>query len=140
MFFYITLIVAQDTPAPNSPSITEATTIAGPTAIPVLVWTGRELAPVIIEGGRIGVIRVWVRGRVGLPVKIASEGGWDTVGVVGTKQEYGLDAFEVSPLPPGQYTITPEGLGLTFTVDIVAGEIAQVLFEQVEAQGSVVFP
>ena len=94
------------------------------------VWVGRRLESVQLEGGLISVVRVWVRGQVGLPVRIESEGGWDTVGVVGTKEEYGPDALEVSPLPPGRYTITPAGLDITVTVEVVAGEIAQVLFEQ----------
>jgi hypothetical protein len=76
------------------------------------------------------VVRVWVRGQYGLPVMIkAAQNGWSTVNFVGTKPEYGPDALEFAPLPPGRFVITPQGLGTSVTVDLRPGTIAQVLFE-----------
>jgi hypothetical protein len=71
-----------------------------------------------------------VRGRYGLPVTIAAaENGWSTVNYVGSKPEYGPDALEFAPLGPGRYVITPQGLGVSVTVDLPPGQVAQVLFE-----------
>jgi hypothetical protein len=76
------------------------------------------------------VARVWVRGQYGLPVTIASaDGSWSAVNRVGTKPEYGPDALEFAPLAPGRYVITPQGLGISVTIDLAPGRIAQVLFE-----------
>lgn len=102
-----------------------------PTSAPSATgWLGRELSPVIIEGGWSSVVRVWVRGQVGLPVTIRSaEGGWSTVNFAGSKPEYGPDALEFAPVWPGRYILTPEGLGTSLTIDLGPGSIAQVIFE-----------
>jgi hypothetical protein len=97
-------------------------------------WLGRELSPVIIGDGWSSVVRVWVRGQVGLPVTIRSaDGGWSTVNFVGSKPEYGPDALEFAPVWPGRYIISPEGLGTNLTIDLGPGSVAQVLFEPGEA-------
>ena len=84
----------------------------------------------MIPGAWTGVARVWVRGQYGLPVTIAAaDNGWSTVNYVGSKPEYGPDALEFAPLGPGRYTITPQGLGVSVTIDLQPGHIAQVLFE-----------
>ncbi len=112
------------TPAPTP------TPVPSPTATLVPGWVGRELDSVAIPGWS-SVVRVWVRGQVGLPVTIAAaDDGWSTVNVVGSKPEYGPDALEFAPLGPGRYTITPQGLGVSLTIDLLPGRIAQVLFEQ----------
>lgn len=97
---------------------------------PVSAWIVRELDPIIVEGGWSSIIRVWVRGQIGLPVTIhTADGGWSTVNFVGAKPEYGPDALEFAPVWPGRYVIVPEGLGVSFTLELAAGRVAQVLFE-----------
>jgi hypothetical protein len=113
------------TPTPT-PTPTRSPT---PTPAPPSGWTGRELEPIPIAGWS-SIVRVWVRGQYGLPVTIkAAENGWSTVNLVGSKPEYGPDALEFAPLPPGRYVITPQGLGVSVTVSLSPGEIAQMLFE-----------
>ena len=100
-----------------------------PTITPIPGWVGRELDPIPISGWS-SVVRVWVRGQVGLPVTIAAaDDGWSTVNLVGSKPEYGPDALEFAPLGPGRYTLTPQSLGVSLTLDLSPGQIAQVLFE-----------
>jgi hypothetical protein len=97
---------------------------------PVSAWIAHELAPIVVEGGWSSIIRVWVRGKIGLPVTIrTADGGWSTVNYVGAKPEYGPDALEFAPVWPGRYVIEPEGLGVSFTLELAAGRIGQVLFE-----------
>jgi hypothetical protein len=108
---------------------------AAPTSAPSATgWLGRELSPIIIQGGWSSVVRVWVRGQVGLPVTIRSaDGGWSTVNFVGSKPEYGPDALEFAPVWPGRYIIVPEELGTSLTIDLASGSIAQVIFEPGQA-------
>ena len=111
-------------PTPPTPSPTPTATIT-----PSPGWIGRELDPILISGWT-SVVRVWVRGSYGLPVTIASQdGSWRTVNYVGSKPEYGPDALEFAPLAPGGYVITPQGLGVSVTIDLQSGQVAQVLFE-----------
>jgi len=110
-----------------APTFTPTPTLTG---TPSTGWVGRELDPIIIPGAWTSVVRVWVRGSYGLPVTIAAaDNGWSTVNYVGTKPEYGPDALEFAPLGPGRYVITPHGLGVSATIDLPPGHIAQVLFE-----------
>jgi hypothetical protein len=106
-----------------------------PTSAPSATgWLGRELDPIIIQGGWSSVVRVWVRGEVGLPVTIrAADGGWSAINFAGSKAEYGPDALEFAPVWPGRYIISPEGLGTSLTIDLAPGSIAQVIFEPGEA-------
>jgi hypothetical protein len=125
------------TPATPTPTSTPPSTVVPtptltptPTGTPVPGWVGRELDPIVIEGAWTSVARVWVRGEDGLPVTICStDGSWCTTNSVGSKPEYGPDALEFAPLGPGRYTITPQGLGVSVTIDLPPGHIAQVLFE-----------
>jgi hypothetical protein len=121
------------TPSPSSTAPTKTATptatTGSPTATPQSGWSGRVLSnrPV---GGWFGLIRVWVRGKVGLPVTISSaDGSWQTVNAVGSKPEYGPDALEFAPLGSETYTITPQGLGVSVTVTLQGGSLAEVLFE-----------
>jgi hypothetical protein len=118
-------------PTPATPTATPTLTpTPTPTGTPSTGWVGRELDPIIIPGAWTSVVRVWVRGSYGLPVTIAAaDNGWSTVNYVGTKPEYGPDALEFAPLGPGRYVITPHGLGVSVTIDLPPGHIAQVLFE-----------
>lgn len=97
----------------------------------------RELDPIIIEGGWGGIVRVWVPGQYGLPVTIrAADGVWSAVNFVGSKPEYGPDALEFAPVWPGRYVITPQGLGISYTLDMLPGHVAQVRFEPGGVSGS----
>jgi hypothetical protein len=109
--------------------------------IPISAWIARELDPIVVEGGWSGIIRVWVRGQIGLPVTIrTADGGWSTVNFVGAKPEYGPDALEFAPVWPGRYVIEPEGLGVSFALELAAGRIGQVLFEPGAPSGSLPTP
>lgn len=71
-------------------------------------WTNLELAG--------SVLRVSVEGKGGLPVRVRSQGGFETINYTGTKPEYGSFVAEFAPLSKGTYFIEPEGLGLVFEV------------------------
>jgi hypothetical protein len=129
---------ATPTPTPPTSSPTAPATVTrtptptqtpSPTATPTSGWVGRELEPIPIAGWT-SIVRVWVRGRYGLPVTIAAaDDGWSAVNYVGSKPEYGPDALEFAPLGAGRYIITPQGLGVSVSVNLPPGRIAQVLFE-----------
>ncbi|GAB4531918.1 MAG: hypothetical protein Kow0063_11850 [Anaerolineae bacterium] len=124
---------ATPTPSPTPPTgVTHTPTptqTPSPTTTPTSGWVARELEPIPIAGWT-GIVRVWVRGQYGLPVLIAAaDDGWSTVNYVGSKPEYGPDALEFAPLGPGRYVITPQGLGVSATINLSPGQIAQVLFE-----------
>jgi hypothetical protein len=115
--------------AAMSPSSTPTLATSPTAAAPSPAWSGRELDPIIIEGGWSSVVRVWVQGQGGLPVTIRSEDGWSAVNFVGSKPEYGPDALEFAPVWPGRYVIVPEGLGVSYTLELAPGQVAQVRFE-----------
>ena len=71
-------------------------------------WTNMQL-----EGS---VLRVAVQGKVGLPVTVHSQGGYETVNFTGTKPEYGPFVAEFAPLSKGTYMIEPQGLGIVFEI------------------------
>ena len=126
-------------PTPTPPGPTPTATRPA-TATPSPGWIGRELDPISISGWT-SVVRVWVRGSYGLPVTIASQdGSWRTANYVGSKPEYGPDALEFAPLAPGRYVITPQELGVSVTIDLQQGQVAQVLFEPTGATTPVPTP
>ncbi|MBN1658233.1 MAG: hypothetical protein JXA93_07525 [Anaerolineae bacterium] len=86
-------------------------------------WTNMELAG--------SVLRVGVQGRGGLPVYVRSSGGFEVVGLTGTKPEYGPNVAEFAPLSKGTYTIEPQGLGTTYTIWLDGKGYARVDFKQV---------
>jgi hypothetical protein len=106
------------------------TPIVKPSPTSSAAWTARELDRIIIEGGWGGIVRVWVPGQYGLPVTIrAQDGAWSVSNFAGSKPEYGSGALEFAPVWPGRYVITPRGLGVSYTLDILPGHVAQVRFE-----------
>jgi|GEM_PF-1094539 len=112
--------VATPTPGPS------------PTSTPGSAWQGRLLRTIPIQGWS-SIVRIWVRNKIGLPVTIAIENGsWRTVGYVGSKPEYGVDALEFAPLAAGVYRITPQGLNTSFRVNVPASSIVEVLFEETQ--------
>lgn len=74
------------------------------------------------------VLRVSVEGKVGLPVTVRSQGGFETVGFTGTKPEYGPYVAEFAPLSKGTYFIEPQGLGIVFEVWLDAKHYTRVDF------------
>lgn len=99
---------------------------SGPSGYLVRVGPNKQM------GGWFNVVRVWVRGKVGLPVTISSQdGSWQTVNSVGSKPEYGPDALEFSPLGSGTYLIAPQGMGISATVTLPGGSLSEVIFEPV---------
>ncbi|MGQ9666584.1 MAG: LysM peptidoglycan-binding domain-containing protein [Anaerolineae bacterium] len=76
------------------------------------------------------VLRVSVIGKKGLPVRVSTE-GWQTVGLTGTKPEYGEYAVEFAPFNQGIYTVTPEGLGTSIQVRLDGRCTAYVEFAPV---------
>lgn len=77
------------------------------------------------------VLRVSVIGKKGLPVRVSTE-GWQTVGLTGTKPEYGEYAVEFAPFNQGVYTVTPEGLGTSIQVRLDGRCTAYVEFAPVD--------
>ena len=117
------------------------TPVAKPSPTSSAAWMARELDPIIIEGGWSGIVRVWVPGQYGLPVTIRAEDGtWSAINLVGSKQEYGPDALEFAPVWPGRYVITPQGLGVSYTLDVSPGHVAQIRFEPSAGSGSLPTP
>jgi hypothetical protein len=55
---------------------------------------------------------------------------YQTTCLTGTKPEYGPYFCEFAPLIPGQYHLTPEGLGISTTVEVGRGGVAVVIFER----------
>lgn len=101
-----------------------------PTPGPPLQWRG-ELVRETSFASWAGIVRIWVRNQIGLPVRLSTENGsWSVTNIVGSKAEYGVDALEFAPLAPGTYVITPQGLGTSFTLNLRPGTIAEVVFEQ----------
>lgn len=68
-----------------------------------------------------------VLGPVGLTVYLESD-GFRTEAVTGSKPEYGDFACEFGGLGPGRYSIRPQGLGSTVSVDLQRGQFALVEF------------
>ncbi len=107
--------------------------IGEPEAAPVVPKPGAGSAwRVLVEDGGaapgLGVIRVSVEGKVGLPVRISAEGWEGYTRDTGSKPEFGPYALEFSPLGPGAYLIEPEGLGVDVEVRLSSSQILNVVF------------
>jgi hypothetical protein len=100
-----------------------------PTAVAEERWIGRLVDNTAAPGGWQGIIRVWVIGREGLPVTVFEvDSVWQTEALTGSKTDYGPYAIEIAPLTPGRYTIVPQGLGTSLTVEVESGHTVEVLF------------
>ena len=92
-------------------------------------WIGRVVDNKATPGGWQGVIQVWVIGKENLPVTVFEvDSVWRTEALTGSKTEYGPYAIEVAPLTPGRYTIVPQGLDVSLTVEVESGRTVEVLF------------
>jgi len=146
--------MATFTPLPPTPTLTPIATstssptitAAPPAALPVdVVYQGRTPAPLTMWSGRIaytirenvlgtGAIVVRVLGQVGLPVELKI-GGFQAQAMTGSKPEYGSFACEFGGLGPGLYTISPQGLDSTVSVDLQQGEFVMVEFSPLTVPG-----
>jgi hypothetical protein len=90
----------------------QVTKQAAPTPTPLQPpkWTAKVVAETVNRDLGGSVLRVSVVGKVGLPVEVASEGNWNTIGYTGTKPEYGDYVAEFAALQPGKYVIRPQGV------------------------------
>ncbi len=76
----------------------------------------------------LGIIRVSVEGKKNLPVRISAEGWEGYTRQTGSKPEFGPYALEFSPLGPGNYTITPEGLDVQARVKLNSSQTLMITF------------
>jgi hypothetical protein len=105
-----------------------ATSIPAASATPQGGWTGRVTG---MKPSATGIVRVRVRNQAGLTVTLRSaDGTWQAANFVGTKPEYGPDALEFAPIPPGDYGVTPSGLGATVNFALPESTLAEILFER----------
>ena len=132
------------TPGPTS---TPTETLVSPTASPIaLVTTVSTQSTRALWRGRIaytteghsrspGTIVVRVLGQADLPVELKL-GSFRAQAVTGSKSEYGDFACEFGGLPPGVYTVNPQGIDSTVTVDLGRGEFAMVEFIPLAVAGA----
>jgi hypothetical protein len=78
--------------------------------------------------GAWSTIIVKIPGTDDLPVTIDTSGGFTTTCTTGTKPEYGSGACEVGGLWPGNYRVTPQGLGPSVDVWVDGAGSATVEF------------
>lgn len=76
--------------------------------------------------------RIWTAGRPRLAVTLASANPgwrWQATAYSGSKAEYGADALEFAPLPPGAYVVTVPELNARLECELRAGAISEIVFE-----------
>ncbi len=118
-------------------AVAVVTTLGPPTSLAeaqgtAAVWEGRLISDISELSSRGTIIRVSVIGKVGLPIEIYSvRGEWSTSQLSGSKPELGPYAAEFAGLTAGQYVITPQGLGVSVTVQADGTDIIVVEFVQV---------
>jgi len=93
----------------------------------VVVQNTSEPTPV---GGMNSFILCRVIGKDAVPVVIRSD-GWSHTAVTGTK---GPDSCEFAPLWPAEFTLEPEGLGVTVGLFLDGAGMAVVEFRPIEEQ------
>lgn len=125
------------TPTPAPPTATLPPTISPtptgtatpmPSPTPVTSWLGTTEQRKD-TGSEPSSIVARVRGIEGLPVRLrANEGGIERRCITGQGQE-GQDACALKNLPPGQYVVSPEGLGQSLPVTVYEHERVSVVFD-----------
>jgi len=95
-------------------------------------WTAKIVAETVNRDLGGSVLRVSVVGEVGLPVEVASEGNWNTIGYTGTKPEYGDYVAEFAALQPGNYVIRPQGVDTEFWLWLSGKTFVFVEFRRTE--------
>lgn len=80
------------------------------------------------------MIRVSVEGLARYPVRatliVNGAPQWSVTCLTGAKPEFGPYFCEFAPLVPGQYTLAPEGLDISTTLEVGRGGVAVVIFER----------
>jgi len=141
------------TPVPLAPTATPIPTststemLVSPTAPPnALVAAVSARSTRALWSGRIaytmggyprspGTVVVRVLGQVGLPVELKL-GSFRVQAVTGSKPEYGDFACEFGGLPAGVYTVNPQGIGSSVTVNLGHGQFAMVEFSPSAVAGA----
>jgi hypothetical protein len=95
-------------------------------------WTAKIVAETANRDLGGSVLRVSVVGETGLPVEVASEGNWNTIGYTGTKPEYGDYVAEFAALQPGNYVIRPQGVDTEFWLWLSGKTFVFVEFRRTE--------
>ncbi len=121
------------TATPTATFTPTATPIPTPTP-PAASWHVRVPSNITLPGNWFAVIRVSVEGLLRQPVRLTivttDANPYSTTCLTGSKPEYGPYYCEFAPLIPGRYTIAPEGLDVSTTIDVGRGGVAVVIFER----------
>lgn len=83
-------------------------------------------------GGYWSGLRVWVCGKSGLlTYVVGADRSWETWAFTGSKVELGQYAAEFTPLKAWTYVVEPQGLPLSYQVDISEGKFKDIVFHKV---------
>ncbi|RME98174.1 MAG: hypothetical protein D6768_17925, partial [Chloroflexi bacterium] len=115
------------TPSPTVPPLPTATPIFTPT--PVSRWVGAVDARVP-TGGSAGTLAVQITGIEGMAVRLnrLDSGYFAEQRCVTGQDRQGQDVCHFQNLPPGWYTISPEGIDQSMPVRVGDGEQVRVVF------------
>lgn len=120
-------------PSPTATFTPTATSIPTPTT-PAATWHVRVPSNTTVPGNWFAVIRVSVEGLLRQSVRATivstDSNPFSMTCLTGAKPEYGPYYCEFAPLIPGRYTIAPEGLDISTTLDVGRGGVAVVIFER----------
>ncbi len=98
----------------------------------IMAWQGRVVSNEVVAGPYTrfpSVLRVSVGGTKGQAVKVTEAiSGWYTVGLSGTKPEYGPFTCEFAPLNEATYIVSLPGLDTSLSIDIKPNSLAYVEF------------
>lgn len=121
------------TATPSRTPTATATPSPAPTVTPSGSWAGRVRATIPVAGWST-ILRIWVKDKFRTPVTISAlSWNWQALSYTGTKLEYGFDALEFAPLPPGYYRVTVPEVAAKFDFYVPAGHITEVVFEPLAA-------
>lgn len=124
------IVPPQSTPSPRQRGPKFAQRGEAPEVI--MAWQGRVVSNEVVAGPYThfpSVLRVSVGGVKGQAVKITeAESGWYTVGLSGTKPEYGPFTCEFAPLNEATYIVSIPGLDSSLSIDIEPNSLAYVEF------------
>jgi LysM repeat protein len=97
-----------------------------------MAWQGHIVSNEVVAGPYTrfpSVLRVSVGGTKGQAVKVTEAvSGWYTIGLSGTKPEYGPFTCEFAPLNEATYIVSLPGLDTSLSIDIKPNSLAYVEF------------
>jgi hypothetical protein len=106
---------------------------SSPTATPrpvSLKWAARLASNTLgVTSGNGSIFRVFVDGRVGLPIEVRNS-SLTMTGQSGTKPEYGPFAAEFAPVPKGTWLVSIPSLGVSLPVEADGYNLAVIEFFQ----------